>query len=193
MPRPKEHNEQTADALLAAAERLIEAEGLGALSLRELARAAGTTTRAVYSLFGSKEGLVGALGGRAFELLQSGLDALPATADPQTDVVEAALMFRRFACEHPALFSIGIQLTEPSLWPRFSAKAAEARTALHRQFEPLAQAGLLGGRSVPEAALQFHALCEGLAALELRRTPVSDAEGLWRRAVVALVAGFTAR
>ena len=193
MPRPKEHNEQTADALLAAAERLIEAEGLGALSLRELARAAGTTTRAVYSLFGSKEGLVGALGGRAFELLQSGLEALPATAEPQTDVVEAALMFRRFALEHPALFSIGIQLTEPSLWPRFSANAAEARTALHRHFEPLAEAGLLGGRSVPEAALQFHALCEGLAALELRRTRVSDPEGLWRRAVVALVAGFAAR
>ena len=193
MPRPKEHNEQTADALLAAAERLIEAEGLGALSLRELAGAAGTTTRAVYSLFGSKEGLVGALGGRAFELLQTGLDALPATADPQSDVVEAALMFRRFALEHPALFSIGIQLTEPGLWPRFSAKAAEARSALHRHFEPLAEAGLLGSRSVPEAALQFHALCEGLAALELRRTPFSDPEGLWRRAVVALVAGFATR
>ena len=193
MPRPKEHNEQTADALLAAAERLIEADGLGALSLRELARAARTTTRAVYSLFGSKEGLVGALGGRAFELLQRGLEALPATGDPQNDVVEAALMFRRFALEHPALFSIGIQLTEPSLWPRFSAEAAEARAGLHRLFEPLAEADLLGGRSVPEAALQFHALCEGLAALELRRTPFSDPEGSWRRAVVALVAGFAAR
>src|SRR5262245_23107975 len=193
MPRPKEHDEQTADALLAAAERLIEADGLAALSLRELARAARTTTRAVYSLFGSQEGPVGALGGRAFELLQRGLEALPATGDPQNDVVEAALMFRRFALEHPALFSIGIQLTEPSLWPRFSAEAAEARAGLHRLFEPLAEADLLGDRSVPEAALQFHALCEGLAALELRRTPFSDPEGSWRRAVVALVAGFAAR
>src|SRR5215471_14930788 len=147
MPRPKEHDEQTADALLAAAEGLIEADGLGALSLRELARVAGTTTRAVYSLFGSKEGLVGALGGRAFNLLQRGLEALPPSGDPQDDVVEAALMFRRFALEHPALFSIGIQLTEPSLWPRFSATATESLASLHRLFEPLAQAELLGGRS----------------------------------------------
>ena len=102
-------------------------------------------------------------------------------------------MFRRFALEHPALFSIGIQLTEPSLWPRFSVNAAEALTALHRRFEPLAEAGRLGSRSVFEAALQFRALCEGLAALELRRAPLSDPEGLWRRAVVALVAGFAAR
>lgn len=194
MPRPKEHDQHTADALLGAAERLIGADGLGALSLRELARAAGTTTRAVYSLFGSKDGLVGALGARAFELLQRGLEALPATGDPQDDVVEAALMFRRFALEHPALFSIGIQLTEPSLWPRFSATATEARAALHRLFEPLAQAGLLESRSVPEAALQFHSLCEGLAALELRRTTfASDPEEFWRRAVRALVTGFAAR
>ena len=193
MPRPKEHDQRTADALLAAAEHTIETDGLGALSLRELARGAGTTTRAVYSLFGSKDGLVAALGSRAFELLQRGLEALPDTGDPQNDVVEAALMFRRFALEHPALFSIGIQLTEPGLWPQFSEKAAEARKALHRQFEPLAEAGLLGGRTVSEAALQFHALCEGLAALELRRTPFADAEEFWRRAVVALVAGFAAR
>jgi AcrR family transcriptional regulator len=194
MARPKEHDERTAAALLAGAERMIEADGFSALSLRELARGAGTTTRAVYSLFGSKNGLVGALGSRAFELLQRGLDELPATEDPQDDVVEAALMFRRFALEHPALFSIGIQLTEPSLWPRFSARAAEARASLHRLFEPLARAGLLGSRSVPEAALQFHSLCEGLAALELRRTPFgSDPEEFWRRAVQALVTGFAAR
>ena len=191
MARPKEHDERTAAALLAGAERTIETDGLGALSLRELARGAGTTTRAVYSLFGSKDGLVGALGARAFELLQSGLEALPATGDPQNDVVEAALMFRRFALEHPALFSIGIQLTEPSLWPRFSAKAGEARGALNRHFEPLAAAGRLGGRSASEAALQFHALCEGLAALELRRGPmIADPERFWRQAVRALVTGF---
>ena len=193
MPRPKEHDEQTADALLSAAERLIDADGLGALSLRELARAAGTTTRAVYSLFGSKDGLVGALGARAFELLQSGLDALPTTGDPQNDVVEAALMFRRFALEHPALFSIGIQLTEPNLWPRFSATATESLASLHRLFQPLAQAGLLGGRSVPDAALQFHSLCEGLVAVELRRRAFGpDPEEFWRRAVHALVTGFAA-
>ncbi len=191
MGRPREHDEQTANALLHAAERTIEEDGIGTLSLRELARDADTTTRAVYSLFGSKEALLGALGTRAFELLQAGLKALPETDDPRDDLVEAGLMFRRFALEHPALFSIGIQRTEPSLWPRFRPAASEALAALHRRVEPLANAGLLGGRSVPDAATQFHALCEGLAALELRRTPLApDPKQFWRTAIHTLIAGF---
>src|SRR4051794_25231587 len=107
MGRPKEHDERTAAALLDAAERFAHEGGIEALSLRELALEANTTTRAVYSLFGSKEGLVAALGARAFELLELGLEALPVTEDPQRDLVRAGLMFRRFALDHPALFSIG--------------------------------------------------------------------------------------
>jgi len=191
MGRPREHDEQTASALLVAAERTIHEHGIGALSLRELARGAGTTTRAVYSLFGSKDGLLGALGARAFELLQAGLEALPTSDDPRDDLVEAGLMFRRFALGHSALFSIGIQVTEPSLWPRFRAAASEALAALHRRVEPLADAGLLGGRIVPDAAMQFHALCEGLAALELRRGSLAtDPEQFWRDALHALITGF---
>jgi AcrR family transcriptional regulator len=193
MGRPREHDEETATALLAAAERTIEQRGIGALSLRELARDAGTTTRAVYSVFGSKDALIGALGARAFELLQAGIETLPESDDPGLDLVEAGLMFRRFALGHPALFSIGIQVTEPGLWPRFRDAATEALASLHRRVEPLERAGRLGGRSVPDAAMQFHALCEGLAALELRRTPVaSDSEEFWRAALHALIAGFAA-
>ncbi len=193
MGRPREHDEETATALLAAAEATIEEHGIRALSLRELAHDAGTTTRAVYSLFGSKDGLIGALGARAFELLQEGLQTLPQTDDPRDRLVEAGLMFRRFALVHPALFSIGIQVTEPIVWPRFRDAASEALAVLHGRIEPLADAGLLGGRRVPDAAMQFHALCEGLAALELRRTPLApDGEAFWRAALHALVAGFSA-
>ena len=193
MGRPREHDETTATALLDAAERTIQEQGVGALSLRALAQEAGTTTHAVYSLFGSKDGLLGALGARAFELLQEGLEALPAAGDPREEVVEAALMFRRFATEHPALFSIGIQRADPAVWPRFRSAAEEAFADLVRRFEPLADAGLLGGRSAREAATQFHALCEGLAALERRRMPLGpDPEAFWRSAFQALTAGFGA-
>lgn len=191
MGRPREHDDTTATALLDAAERAVAEHGTGALSVRALAQDAATTTRAVYSLFGSKDGLLGALGARAFELLEKGLGALPATGDPCGDLVEAALMFRRFALTHPALFAIGIQRADPNVWPRFRSAADGAFAELARRFEPLADAGLLGGRSVREAATQFHALCEGLAALELRRTPLGpEPEELWRSAFQALVAGF---
>ena len=58
MGRPREHDERTRAALREAAERLVAAGGPGALSVRAVAEEAGTTTRAVYSVFGSKEGLV---------------------------------------------------------------------------------------------------------------------------------------
>src|SRR5580765_5814766 len=103
MGRPREHDERTAAALLEAAERIVAAHGVEALSLRTVAQEAGTTTRAVYSLFGSKEQLLGALGARAMDVLRVGVGELPVTGDARHDIVEAALVFRRFALERPAL------------------------------------------------------------------------------------------
>src|SRR5437016_1282609 len=110
MGRPKEHDERTAAALLDAAERIVDTEGVEALSVRRVAEAGRTTTRAVYSLYGSKEALVDALGARAFELLGAAITELPATRDPAADLVEAGVVvFRRFVVEHPSLFAIGFQ------------------------------------------------------------------------------------
>jgi AcrR family transcriptional regulator len=191
MGRPKLHDDRTAQALLAAAERAVEHGGVDALSLRALAEEAGTTTRAVYSLFGSKEGLVAALGARAFEMLRTGLAAVPTTRSPRRDLIEAALMFRRFAVEHPALFAIGIQRVAASaeVWEQFREHAAGAFALLTERMERLGRAGLLRGRSPRRAAGQFHALCEGLAALELRGV-IENPERFWREAITALIAGF---
>jgi AcrR family transcriptional regulator len=192
MGRPREHDERTAAALLDAAERLIEKDGTDALTLRELARRADTTTRAVYSLFGSKEALLGALGARSFELLTEGLHAIPVTADPRRDLIEAALMFRRFAIDHPALFSISFHRVDPAVWPRFQQAASDALDMLHQRFEPLAAADLLGGQTIAEAATLFDALCEGMAAVELRGRPFGTRlERLWRDGFHALITGFT--
>jgi AcrR family transcriptional regulator len=193
MGRRREHDEKTAAALLDAAERIIAAEGVDALALREVARDAGTTTRAIYSLFGSKDGLLGALGVRAFNLLQREIEALPASDRPADDLIEVALIYRRFALEHPALFSIAFHRADPAIWPRFRATAMDALAALDKRFQPLADADLLGGRSVPEASTQFRALGEGVAWTELRGNPLPpDPERFWRNAFHALIAGLAA-
>jgi len=193
MGRPRVHDENTAAALLAAAERLLQERGAAALSLREVATAAGTSTQAIYSLFGSKEALLGALGAHAMKLLHAGVDAIPVTDDPRHDLVEAALMFRRFALDHPALFEMSFQRVDPAVRPRFRATAAEALAALMRRFEPLAAAGLLGGHSVPEAVMAFDGLCEGMAVAEVRGIPFGlDPERMWRAASWALLTGLAA-
>lgn len=194
MGRPREHDERTAVALLEAAERTVHAAGLEGLSVRRLADDVGTTTRAVYSLFGSKDGLLVALGTRAFEMLGAAIGALATTDDPAADLVEAGVaVFRRFATGHPTLFRIGVQHTLPSpdLAREFSAAAAEAFAGLEARMTRVKDAGLLGRRTVRDAACEFHALCEGLAAVELRGVmPPGEEVRIWRDALTALLAGF---
>jgi len=194
MGRPREHNERTAAALLDVAERVVTDESLEALSVRRLARAVGSTTRAVYSLFGSKDGLVIALGTRAFTLLREGIDSLPTTEDPAGDLVEAGVVvFRRFTLGHPGLFTIGILQAGvlAEITREFCSAQETALDRLHARIGRLEKIGRLGTRGVHQAALEFHALCEGLAALEGRGILTPDeAERTWRDALRALVAGW---
>ncbi len=195
MGRPREHDERTAAALLAAAERAVEAGGPDALSVRGLANEVGTTTRAVYSLFGSKDGLIAALGAQAFDFLRAGLDALPQTEDPAADLVETGLAFRRLAIERPALYAIGVKrdLRELPAWEAVCAAADAAFAVLLQKVVRLGDAGLLGEQSAMDATLEFHALCEGLATLERRGAPGAsfDAGRVWRAGLSALIAGFS--
>ena len=194
MGRPRRYRESTADALLRAAERIVESEGLDALTVRRVADAVGTTTRAVYTLYGSKEALVVALGSHAFDLLRTRIEAQPVTTDPAADLVEAGGIFRRFAIEHPVLFRIGVQRTlpEPALAAGFREPRRHALAGLETRVGRLESAGLLGDYPVSEAVRAFHALCEGLAAMELRSLlPAGDEQRIWSEALTALVRGFS--
>ncbi|KRB43597.1 hypothetical protein ASD90_18280 [Terrabacter sp. Root181] len=198
MGRPRIHDEATAEALLDAAERIVAADGPDALSMRRVAAAAGTTTRAVYSLFESKEGLLVALGNRAFQLLGSWVNEYPRTHDPAADLVNSIVdNFRRWALEHPALFRIAFQHIgelPPDLTQRFRPARLKALADL---VEMVSRAlGLEGGLTNPEvrdATIKIDALCEGLALLELRDgLPPDHAEEIWREAFVALISGMQA-
>jgi len=195
MGRPRLHDEETAEALLDAAELMIAADGPDALSLRRLSEQTQTSTRAVYSLFGSKDGLVLALAQRAFEMLDAGIHALPTTADPAADLVDAGvLVFRQFAIEHPSLFRLAFQhrnTTPSQQWPNLGPAQQAALTGLGERIAELARARDITDRATPEAMIEFHALCEGLAALELRGVlPTGNEEQLWRHALTALVSGL---
>ena len=113
MGRNRIHDDATADALLDAAEVVLDTEGAAGLTVRRVADRVGVSTRAVYSTLGSKEGLLQELGVRAYDTLGSMVNALPRTSDPAGDLVSAGVDgFRAFAIAHPGLFRIGIQLTD---------------------------------------------------------------------------------
>lgn len=200
MGRPREHDEATRQALIGSAERLVAQGGLGALQLRAVAEQAGTTTRAVYSVFGSKDGLVDALAARAFQLLEEALDRLPRTDDPADDLVLfATTRYRGFVLEHPTLFRIAFQRIVPDV--RASADLLEARRRATARFQERLQRlhdrGWLGDKTTQQAMLEFNAMCEGLANIELRGDslrvlPEGAEEHMWYVAFSTLIKAFRA-
>src|SRR5215813_7686852 len=166
MGRPRQHDDATREALLSAAENLVERGGIGALSVRALADEIGTTTRAVYSTFGSKEGLLSALAKRSFDMLHDAIAELPQTKDPAADLVQAALtVFRPMAVEHPSLFAIAFLRVAPEveMGPDVGEAAREGYELLTERVRRLDDANLLGGRSVTSATAEFNAMCFGMA------------------------------
>ncbi len=194
MGRPRTHDQHVADALVDAAEQLADESGVGAVSVRGVAERGGTTTRAVYSVFGSKSGLVAALGRRMFVLLGEGVAALPETEDPAADLVTAGVsVFRHLSVTRPALFEIGVRHTavDAATIGEFVPAAREAWLSLEARFRRLQEHGGLPDRTVAVAARQFNALCEGLAAMERRGSmTATSAEGEWRDALRTLLAGM---
>ena len=202
MGRPREHSEETREALREAAERLFDEQGADGVSVRAVADAVGTTTRAVYSLFGSRDGLlVDAMGVRAYEILEQGVLDHPETDDPAADLAAMGItVFRRFVLEHPSLFRIAFQRVLPHFEP--GPELVEARTQafaeLTRKVARLGDAGLLGDMPVDNAVATFQSMCEGLGNLELRGgimriLPAGREEDVWRSALDAVVRGLVTR
>jgi AcrR family transcriptional regulator len=199
--RPREHDDTTRAALRAATERIVAEHGVAAFSVRAVARDVDTTTRAVYSLFGSKEGLlIDALAQSAFAFLADGIDELTETDDPVADLVSVGVpVFRTLVLEHPALYRIAFQRIAPGFHagPEVTEARERAFTRLLARVQRLADAGLLGRKSVLEAAVEFNAMLEGLANAELRGTtlrilPAGEEEHAWREALSTVIRGFSA-
>lgn len=198
MGRPREHDEATRAALVEATERLVARDGAAALSVRRVAREAGTTTRAVYSLFGSRDGLlVEAIARQAFEFLYTENAKLDETDDPAADLVAIGVrVYRRLVLEHPGLYRIAFQRVVPGLTagPELAAARQRAWNQLLEKVARLETAGLLG-MPVEEAAIAFNAMLEGLANAQLRGAvlrvlPEGREEEAWQRSLATIVGGF---
>jgi AcrR family transcriptional regulator len=92
------HHGELRPALLAAARKMLEKDGPGALSLRELARRAGVSHNAPYRHFSDREALLAALADDGFRQLADALAAAAGRAMGEAYV--------RFALEHPQLFRL---------------------------------------------------------------------------------------
>jgi AcrR family transcriptional regulator len=101
------HHGALREALLKATLDLIEQEGIGAVSLRQVARAAGVSPGAPYHHFPDRAALLSTLSDEGFQKLTNTLTEAHATTTTPTAALEAILnAYIKFARENPAYFRL---------------------------------------------------------------------------------------
>lgn len=151
--------------------RLLVENGPGGLSLRRLATAAGTSTMAVYTRFGDKQGLLSAMHREGFRRLGRQLtDALAAQSpgEPLAGLAALGRAYRTAALASPFLYDLMFGRAAAEFAPDAAGQAA-ARAA----YDPLVaavrravDAGVLRGD--PERiAVHLWVVTHGMVSLEL--------------------------
>jgi AcrR family transcriptional regulator len=193
MGRPREHDEATRERLLAAAERLSATKGFDAITVRAVAEEAATTTRAVYALFGSKEGLEQALHHAMFTRLRDLEQGRRRRDDPRADLLELALAYRRWAVERPERYALAMhRFVGRDARSRSDEGLAVSRAALEEVRQAVRRcrdAGLLAA-DVEEVVTQLRAVVHGLAEFENLGLLGSDPERHWRTVTSAVLDGY---
>lgn len=183
MARPKVHDEATGEVLLGAAVRLLREGGPDRVSVRAVAEASGTSSRAVYAVFGSKQALVDAVAERGYRGLAALVDAVPVTDDPATDLVLAGVDgFRAFATKEPEVFRLTFEQVSAEVLgrPGVGRSALSAYQALERRVDRARECGAVHPtRSVEAVVFAFHSTCQGLASSELAAAPPPAGPGFW--------------
>ncbi len=126
LPRPYHHG-HLREALLRAAEKTLEANGVQSISLRELSRELGVSHGSPRRHFAGKQALLDALAIRGFEQFGEVLGRAAATRgqDFRGRLTKFARAYVGFALKHPALLSLMFEVKHRPDAPRVLVEASE--------------------------------------------------------------------
>jgi AcrR family transcriptional regulator len=163
---------------LDAAVTLIEAEGLAALSMREVARRAGVSHQAPYHHFTDRQAILAAIAEEAFKRLNAALASAAGKSgsDAATRLVEAGRAYVEFAASNPAYFRVMFRPELVSLdnYPSARAEARRAFTALEALVKGAVKDNVIAPSLASWDSARRLGVCSGsLLALD-RRTARKD-------------------
>ena len=150
--------------------RILSADGASALTLRRLAQASGTSTMAVYTLFGDKQGLLRAMYREGFRRLGTALEEITGrVTDTLTALAELGFTYRRTALANPHLYDLMFGRPVPTFVPDEGtvAVADAAYRPLVKAVQCCLDAGQLSGGTAERIALHLWAVSHGMVGLEL--------------------------
>ncbi len=170
MPRPKVHDDALRVRLLERASHTLSANGLRALSLRRLASDVGTSTTAVYSLFGGKPELLTAVFDEAFGRFGAHLAAATPSDDPFEDLVRLGVAYGPCARPDPHFYEVMFGAVGGGITtdPRSLDRAAATFQPLLGMVRRAIDAGALRAEDPSTIAVSLWAMVHGLVSLELR-------------------------
>ncbi|WP_040166613.1 TetR/AcrR family transcriptional regulator [Microbacterium gorillae] len=183
MARPAIYDDALRERLLEATAELVDRHGPDAVSLREVARAAGTSTSAIYALFGNKDALLTAVITDAF----ASFTAAQAAAEP-AGLRQLGVAYRAWALAHPTRYRLMFGGTLSSVVPADHA-ADESRSPLER-----AVAALMPDATADERAIEVTAIwsqVHGAVSLQFTDLPLSPQS--WDAAYEVILDSVTAR
>ncbi|WP_430298387.1 TetR-like C-terminal domain-containing protein [Sinomonas sp. B1-1] len=173
MARPVLHDSVLRSRLLDVTAELVDREGPARVALRQIAAAAGTSTTAVYSLFGGKSELLSAVIDSGFASFG---DAQRAAADGGLRALGIA--YRAWALAHPALY----RLMFGGALASYAECAADPETAdgsmepLRRSIAAAQAEGSMRQAPLEDVAAVIWAQVHGLVSLELAAIAPPDAD-----------------
>lgn len=133
-PKDKQHHGNLREALILAGLKLLEEEGLDALTLRRCAAMAGVSHAAPAHHFDGLKDLKTAIAVRGYaifeQMMRDGINA--AGSDKRAQAYGLCLGYIRFATEHNALFNLVFDSPDKfTRTPEWSEAAASARQVLN--------------------------------------------------------------
>ncbi|HVC14321.1 MAG TPA: TetR/AcrR family transcriptional regulator [Acidimicrobiales bacterium] len=153
-------------AIVEAAWAAVEDEGLAGLSLRDLAKRAGTTTPTIYKYFASKNDIYDAMFGQAAAEFEAFLAAPYPSEQPRAALEEGVRRFFAFCTSDIPRYQLLFQRTIPGFEPSPESFAAAVR-ALAGTRQVLARNGVTGTRQVD----LWTALTTGLVDQQISNDP----------------------
>jgi AcrR family transcriptional regulator len=179
MSAVKAHTAQLATELVDEAGRILALEGAGALTLRRLATVTGTSTMAVYTLFGDKQGLLAAMHREGFARLAAASQRAAASSeDPLEALVAQGVAYRDTALANPHLYGLMFGTAAPGFSPdeTGAAVAEAAYRPLVEGVQRCLDAGVMHGADAERIAMFLWAVSHGMVSLEIAGHLDGDAQ-----------------
>jgi AcrR family transcriptional regulator len=194
-PRVARRRAAVADEALGHAVELMTEEGVGALSVAEVARRMGIRGPSLYKYFPSRHAVYDALFARGLIAQQAAVEAAVAGLPrgvPRLRAGAAAVV--RWAVEHPALAQLMHWRPVPGFEPSPESFAPSERdmAAVRAEFAEAVRLGQLSPTADSDEAVRLYTVVlSGLISQQMANQPgVSYAEGLFSRLTEAAVDAF---